>query len=179
MKKAMTAAALLGSAFMLGACSQQATETSSATAEESKEIAASLPDDLFITEAPSDPITVSQARANAKAGDDIVMTGYIGGREKPFTAGRALFLMADSEKAPACTDTCPIPWDACCTASEVVAANSATVQVLDSEGRTLKTDLNGANGLAPGAEITVVGKVREANESLLIVDAQGIIAAAQ
>ncbi|MEQ8820805.1 MAG: hypothetical protein RLY93_11225 [Sumerlaeia bacterium] len=170
------------SILALAGCAQEGAESTGATAAQETTAAApaeqapALPEGFFLAEAPANALTVSQARANAKAGDDIALTGYIGGRVEPFTEGRAIFLVADSEVAPACTDACAVPWDACCVPRDTIAANSATIQVLDADGKTLKVDLKGQNGLEPGAEVTVVGKVREANESLLIVDASGIAA---
>jgi len=135
-----------------------------------------LPADFFVSEAPPGALSVSEARTKAKTGEPIVLSGYIGGRAEPFTEGRALFLVSDVKNAPACEDECATPWDACCTPSETIAANSATVQVVDAEGKTLRLDLKGQGGLASGAVVTVVGKVREASETILIVDAEGVTA---
>lgn len=165
--------ATLATLLAVAGCGQQGAESPGAAAPEAPQ-ATSLPDGFFLAEAPADAPPLSQARASAAAGQEITFTGYIGGRAEPFTAGRALFLVADTEAAPACIDACPIPWDACCTPGDVIAANSATVQVVDDEGRPLRLDLNGLNGLAPGAGVTVVGSVREAGGGILLVDASGV-----
>ena len=161
--------------LLLSGCGQETTEShsTSSPAMEARQ-AAALPNGLFLNEAPSNAVPLSQARVNAKTGESIAFTGYIGGRKEPFTVDRAIFLVADAEKSPACGDDCQTPWDACCTPGEVIAANSATVQVLDTKGQTLRLSLKGRKGLVPGAQITVVGKVRETNDSVLIVDASGV-----
>lgn len=164
--------------FAVAGCSQEAPENprnDAAQTAPAQTAAPSLPDGFFLAEAPAGAVPVSEARSHAKAGDDVALTGYIGGRKDPFTEGLALFLIADAAKAPACGDDhCPTPWDACCVPGEVIAANSATVQVAGENGRALRLSLQGQKGLEPGVEITVVGKVREANEGMMLVDAAGI-----
>jgi hypothetical protein len=171
MKNILTTCALLATLALAG-CGSPASETPAKEAPAKND--AALPEGLFLDKAPADAKPVSEARADAKAGDDITVSGYIGGRVEPFTAGRAIFTLADTEKAPACADECKTPWDACCTSGDTIAANSATVQVVDADGKLIATDLNGIHGLKPGAPVTVTGKVREANENILIVDATGL-----
>lgn len=175
--KLQTSPLALAAVLLLSACGQETTPTSpdSPEAHNAKAPASpSLPQGFFLAAAPDDAVPLHQARASAAPGEPLAFTGYIGGRAEPFTEGRALFLVADAEKAPACTDTCPIPWDACCTPSDVIAANSATVRVTDEQGQTLRLGLEGLNGLVPGATITVVGTVHEASDAVLVVDAHGI-----
>ena len=45
---------------------------------------------------------------------------------------------------------------------------------IDDAGKLLALNLEGMNGLKPGAAITVVGEVREANDAVLVVDATGL-----
>ena len=166
-----TAAAVL---IALAGCNQESKPAEpKAPAAESP----ALPSGLFASGTLPDGKALHTVKASAKQGDSVVITGYIGGREEPFTAGRVLFLMVDAEKAPACTEGCETPWDACCTASDEIAANSATIQVVDGTGQVLKVGLEGKGGLAPGATVTIAGKVREASAAILIVDATSISAA--
>ena len=170
---------ILVSALTLLGCGQEEGQTpntngSATAAQTDKMKPATLPEGFLLPQAPNDAIPISQARASAKPGADIAITGYIGGRAEPFSEGRAIFLVADSENAPACEDECGTPWDACCTPTETIAANSATIQILDGDGKILRLGMKGHNGLVPGAAVTVVGKAREANDAVLIVDASGI-----
>jgi hypothetical protein len=129
-----------------------------------------LPAGLIAESAPEAP-PLREVRRSASVGDTVTFTGYIGGRAQPFVSERAVMLVADIEAAPPCTDGCPVPWDACCTPSDVIIANSATVQVVDAAGALLRVGLEGQGPLQCGAEVTVVGKVRETGEKLFVVDA--------
>lgn len=140
--------------------------------------AAELPATLFAAAAPADAKAIADTRAAAKAGDTVVVHGYIGGRAKPFAEGKALFTIADSEKAPQCSgadDHCPTPWDACCADKAVIAANSATVQVADADGKPLDVAINGVSGVKPGAKVVIAGTVAaSSNEKLLVINATAI-----
>ncbi len=169
-------ACLLATTLTIASCSQEAPKSSPSaqTATNQSVETASLPDEFFLSQQPTDAIPLHEARANAKPGDTIAFTGYIGGRAEPFTEGRALFVMTDMEKAPACGDECSIPWDACCVPKNEIGANSASVQVVDPDGQILRVNLKGENGLVPGAKVTVSGKVRESNDAVFIVDASNV-----
>lgn len=163
------------SVLLIAGCGGQGTgKAETAQSPSPGDTQAALPEGLFLDAAPSEAVPLHEARAKAKAGDSIAFTGYIGGREEPFTEGRALFLVADAIKAPACTDGCKTPWDACCTPGDTIAANSATVQLVDEDGKLLALDLKGRNGLEAGTAVAVVGRVRQADNAVLIVDATGL-----
>ena len=162
---------------ILTACGGEKSNTAANTEAPIKETAstaADIPPALFAKTPSPDAMPVSAARQSAKVGEEIALTGYIGGREEPFTEGRAMFLLADAKDAPACTDGCTTPWDACCVAAEDVAKNSATIQVVDAEGRALKSSLKGHNGLQPGSTVTVRGKVAQKDDAVLVVNAESI-----
>lgn len=141
--------------------------------------AAALPDDLFADAPPADARPLAEVRRDATAGARVVFSGYIGGRAEPFTTGRAMFVVADRDEAPPCTDGCPVAWDACCTPRDVIAANSAAVQVVDAAGQLVRTSLEGKGGLAPGADVVVEGVVRLAGDATMVVDAARIHVAAR
>src|SRR4051812_42869132 len=55
--------------------------------------------------------SIIEVRKGAKDGDEVVVAGQVGGSDKPFTEGRASFLLVDeSLKAES---TCDCPWDFC------------------------------------------------------------------
>lgn len=177
--KTLSTILILTTGMALTGCNQQTTSSESKSEAKpgnqiAEKAAVTLPDGFFLTEAPAETMSLAEARTKGATGDSVVFTGYIGGRVEPFTEGRALFLVADLEEAPPCADGCPTFWDACCTVNEDIIANNASTQVVDENGEILRLDLNGMNGLEPGKEITVTGKIREKNESVFIVDATGV-----
>lgn len=138
--------------------------------------AAELPKDLVVTEKPADALSVVDARAKAKPGEAITIRGYVGGRAKPFVDGRAMFVLADPAKAPSCDaapgDSCPTPWDACCTSREDIMAGTATIQVADADGKVVSATLDGVGGVKAGSLVIISGTVSKlSNAQVLIVDA--------
>src|SRR5688572_29285562 len=55
-----------------------------------------LPPDLVLADAPSGAKDVADVRKTAKDGDAVVVRGRVGGREQPFTEGRASFVLMDA-----------------------------------------------------------------------------------
>ena len=133
-----------------------------------------VPADLFVTAAPDGAVGVTAARANAAVGSDVVLRGTMGGRKAPFGGSSATFVVIDASLEPCPADEgCETPWDCCCQPGDEIAANSATVQVVDATGRVLPVGVDGTGGLAPMAQVVVAGKVR-AIEGGLVVDAERI-----
>jgi hypothetical protein len=137
-----------------------------------------VPETLFVQAAPAGAVEVAAAKQTAKPGDTIVVHGRIGGGQDPFVDNRAMFTLADMSM-PICSerpgDSCPTPWDYCCEPSDVIVKNTATVQVVDSGGRPLKTGLKGAGGLKPTSEIIVKGTVSaRPDDKSLVLDAASI-----
>ena len=97
---------------------------------------------------------------------------------EPLAPNRAILTLLDSsvktcDQMPG--DSCKTPWDACCEPPETIQANTATIQIVDADGKPLKTTLRGANGIEPLKEVTVVGKVKEAGgANTLVIDATGL-----
>ncbi len=72
-------------------------------------------------------------------------------------------------------DHCATPWDYCCEPHESLVASSATIQVVETDGRPLKADLKGLRGLDPLAEVYVVGTVAQRDEGgTFVVNASGV-----
>jgi hypothetical protein len=126
--------------------------------------------------------TIHNARTTAKPGDTITLAGKIMGNESPFVAGRAAFILGDPEILTPCNempgDECETPWDVCCESSEEKKRGTATIQIVDAEGRPLKEDVKGVGGLDHLAKVTVTGKVAEGSSAdLLVINATAIHAA--
>lgn len=160
--------------LMVAGCERRPMEQSAAA----NGMAAALPDGLFATSEPPDAINVSDAKHAADEGAEIVIRGRIGGSRQPFVEGRAIFTIADLSM-PSCAenpeDACRTPWDYCCEPRDAVAANTATIRVVDDAGAPLRTTLEGAGGLRPLAEVVVRGRVsQKQGDKVLVVDAAAV-----
>lgn len=129
----------------------------------------------ILTSVPSEWREIGEAKRVVAEGEEIVLRGRIGGRANPITEGSPVFIMMDAA-IPSCADKeddhCSIPWDYCCETKETIAANSATVIVVDADGNPIGS---GLDGLKPLDEVIVVGTVDvRPNESVLTIKATGI-----
>jgi hypothetical protein len=142
---------------------------------------AGLPTGFFVEHEPGSAVDVSAGRkaGTMKRGDEVVLRGRIGGSAAPFVAGRAVFTIVGRALKP-CNekpdDHCPEPWDYCCDTKEDILANSVTVQVVDSRGRALRTDMKGRRGLKELSEVVVVGTVASADGGAVVVSARAVYA---
>jgi hypothetical protein len=137
-----------------------------------------LPATLVLTAAPADAKDVTQLRATAKSGDDVVIRGVVAGSKEPLAKHRAILTLLDPA-IRTCDrmtgDTCKTPWDACCEPTDVLVANTATVQVVGPDGRPLKAGLEGVGGIQPLKRVVVVGKYRPSPDGkAAVVDATGL-----
>lgn len=139
-----------------------------------------IPPTLFADAPLEDAVDVSEAlaRGDLKRGDRVVLRGRVGGSERPFVSGRAVFtLMGRGLKA--CNenpdDPCATPWDYCCEPRPMIAAHSVTVRVVDDRGRPLRTDLKGRRGLRELSEVVVHGTVAVGETGAVVVDAASIV----
>jgi len=180
MKATKAAFALMSLAFLSGAmlgCEKQPPAPNSNNSTPPNLAGAGLPSGLFVTAAPANAKTVEEVKATAKTGDAVVMRGRVGGSEEPFVEGRAVFtlvgsgLKACSDKAD---DKCKTPWDYCCDTPADIAKHSATVQVVDAAGAPIKASIKGQNGIKELSELTIAGKVVQANEKVVIIAASAI-----
>jgi hypothetical protein len=56
---------------------------------------------------------------------------------------------------------CRTPWDTCCDTPADRATGTASIQVLDPEGKVLGRGLKGVGGLQELSRVTVLGKVAD------------------
>ena len=118
-------------------------------------------------------ISAARKAGGLKVGQEVVLRGRVGGAIDPFVPGRAVFTLV-GRGLKACNenpdDACSKPWDYCCETKADIAANSATMQVVDGKGKVLRTDIKGRRGIKELSEITVVGKVAVADGKSLVVN---------
>jgi len=142
--------------------------------------AATLPAGLFVETAPADAAHVFDVKQSVKEGDLVTVRGRIGGSGEPFVEGRAVLILADTQGnitncADKPDDACPTPWDYCCDPPDAIAANTATVQIVDEGGRPLKLGIEGVHGLEKQAFIVVTGTVgARPDPNVLVIDATAI-----
>lgn len=162
-------------AFLLSGC-DPGDETANSPATGTAEPA--LPEGLVLASAPQGARSVAEVRASAQEGDQVVVRGVVGGREEPMAGNRAILTLLD-ETVKTCDqnpeDGCETPWDACCEPQELIAANSATVQVVDANGSPLKTGLGGIASLAPLSRVVVTGTFHPSPDGKsAVINATGI-----
>lgn len=161
-------ALLLLALFTLTACSgEEQTETGEA---------ASLPDTIFLSEAPEGIQAISSLKTTANEGDVVVVRVVVGGTEHPMVKGRASAAIIDAAIENPCLgedDHCTTPWDYCCSPQESRTANLATLQITDDAGKVLKAEL--APRIEPLTTLVIKGLVGpRPDEQVLTINAQGI-----
>lgn len=132
----------------------------------------SLPAGLFVTSKIEGATSVNELKKGAKEGDEVIIRGVVGGAVDPFVANRAVVSLIDYTVV-SCKDngeSCPTPWDYCCTPQEELTKARATIQVNGSDGQPLKVAMNAGQKIKPYDVIIVRGKVgpRPATEVLTI-----------
>ncbi|MEM8756750.1 MAG: hypothetical protein AAGF47_03095 [Planctomycetota bacterium] len=71
-------------------------------------------------------------------------------------------------------DNCPAPWDYCCETPESMAANTATIQLVGSDGSPLDAS-PAEHGFEPLDEVVIVGVVgARPDERVLTIRATGV-----
>lgn len=133
---------------------------------------------VLATAAPAGARAVADVKPGAKEGDEIVVSGEVGGSARPVVDGLAVFTLADPAKLTSCNrkpgDTCGTPWDYCCHPATEIADATITVEVHGADGRPLRTDLSTA-GIRPLAKVVVTGRVGpRPDPRVLVVVATGI-----
>lgn len=138
--------------------------------------ASALDTKLLLKAQPSDAKHVIDARNEAKDGDEIVVTGRIGGDVDPWVKGRAAFVIVDPSLVPCSEregDSCPTPWDYCCDTDRLADAK-ATIKFVNEAGDTLPTDARQLLGVKELQYVTVRGQAKRDEAGNLTVLAQDI-----
>jgi hypothetical protein len=136
-----------------------------------------VPDSKFVlAEAPADAKEVTAARKDANDGDEVVISGRIGGDVDPWFKDRAAFLIVDSSLVPCSErpgDTCETPWDYCCD-TDVLADSKATIKFVDEAGQTVSKDARELLGVKELDRVTIRGQAKRDEAGNLTVLASGI-----
>ena len=127
---------------------------------------------LVLSAEPAGVKGVIAIRKEAKDGDEVVVAGQVGGSTKPFTEGRAGFLIVDPSLKP--TAECESPWDFCEYPAKEVAAARLSVKFVDADGKTIGTGARELFGIAELSRVVVKGKVRRDDKDNIVVVASGI-----
>ncbi|MHB0959457.1 MAG: hypothetical protein ACYC6N_03625 [Pirellulaceae bacterium] len=136
--------------------------------------AASVSRPYLLASQPSGAKGVAEVRQSAKEGDEVVVTGRVGGDAEPFIDGAAAFTIVDPLLQPCPPDEgCPTPWDYCCDADKT-AANKALVKVVDAQGRIVATDARELLNVEPLSQVVVRGRAKRDGAGNLTVLADGV-----
>lgn len=114
---------------------------------------------------------VIDVRKLAKDGDEVVVVGRVGGSSKPFTEGRAAFLLVDASFTPG---DCECPWDYCETDRKELVAGRLSVKFVGADGKTVVNGARGMFGIKELSTVVVRGKVQRDDKDNVIVVASGI-----
>jgi hypothetical protein len=135
--------------------------------------ASNLPDSFWLKTAPADAKPVAEVRANAKTGDKVVVTGFVGGSTEPFTGGAAALTLVDASVKACTEDHCPTPWDYCCEPVENLRKNMVTIEFRE-KGTLLKTSARGFHGLDHSKKAVVAGEAKRDEAGNVVVIANGV-----
>jgi hypothetical protein len=123
---------------------------------------------LLLREEPAGAKGVKEVRASAKTGDEVVIVGRVGGDAKPFTKGRARFLVVGLNLKPAME--CDCPWDFCESPKKDLDASRASVKFEGADGETMAVDAREAFGIKELSTVVVKGRaVRDDAGNLTVV----------
>ncbi|GAA5481755.1 hypothetical protein [Haloferula sargassicola] len=169
---------LAATAALLASCSK--TETTAEASPASDATAPSAALTAVIDASPEGEAgLIHLVRQTAQPGDTVTVSGRVMGNASPFVDGRAAFILGDPEVLTPCNanpdDACETPWDACCDSKEDKKRGTATIQVVDADGRVLKEGIEGVGGIEKLSTLTVSGTVAEGSTAdLLVINANAI-----
>lgn len=175
MKKIICCVALLGMMSAVG-CKQEDESQSSQTAPESNAGTSTVDAKYIMTEEPDGAEDVIAVRESAKDGDEILITGRIGGEMKPIVDGLVAFKIVD-HSLNACSDiegdNCATPWDYCCETDKLPGA-TAFVELHDKDGNLVKGDAKEILNVKELSTVVVKGKAERDDAGNLTVVAESV-----
>lgn len=132
-----------------------------------------LPARFWAPEAPAGARPVSAVHADAADGARVVLEGIVGGAQRVFVDGAAVFTLVDPtlkscvgmDEGASC---CATPWDYCCEDPAAVRRGTATIELRDGL-RPLPVSPRGFHGLDHLSRVVVEGVAeRDAAGNLLV-----------
>lgn len=127
-----------------------------------------------LTKEPSGAKEVKAARADAKSDEEITIVGRIGGDANPWVEGQAAFMLVDSALKPCGADeSCPTPWDYCCSTDDL-PTSKAMVKIVDAGGKTVASDARKLLGIKELQTVVVHGRAKRDESGNLTVLADGV-----
>jgi hypothetical protein len=138
--------------------------------------ASNVPEKFYLADAPGSARSVAEVVSSAKDGEQVVVTGRVGGAEKVFVDSYAAFTIVDAKVSPCGAgemDECQTPWDYCCDSPDVIAANALSVELI-SDGQPLKATARGYHGLDHLKMVVVQGTVAKDSTGNVRVLATGL-----
>ena len=165
--------AACGGVILVTGCSQETATSSSSTTDSSLRIDGTQ---FLLDKKPSGAADVLTVRADARDGEDVILTGRIGGSSNPWVEGRAAFSIVD-DSLRACSDIpgdqCAKPWDYCCE-TDKLATSTALIQIVDEAGSLVKADARTLLNVKELSTVIVQGTARRDDAGNLTVLASGV-----
>lgn len=145
---------------------------SDSSADISKTVSTAHPE-FQLSQEPSDPLEVLDAKERAQDGEPIVVVGRLGGGVEAWIEGRAAFLLADTRILPACEvdEQCE---DGCKSCSEEMMAACTMVKFLDGDGKVLPVDARTLLGLKDQEIVVVQGTAKRDQAGNVSIAGNGI-----
>ncbi|SHJ39875.1 hypothetical protein SAMN02745181_1962 [Rubritalea squalenifaciens DSM 18772] len=176
MKKTITASITGLSLLFLASCGDKPAEQNSAQSEQPQ---ASPLENIVLKDEPTTAISIAEAKQKPTPGKEVTIKAKVIGRSAPIVDGLAVILVGDPEKLTSCDlmpdDHCTTPWDVCCDDPDEIKNHTATIQVLDKDGKLVKNSLRGIGGLKELSYLTISGVIDEkSSKDNLVINASGI-----
>jgi len=175
MKKIVYCVTLLGLLSVVG-CVEQDKPVESQTTPKSNDESATADAKFIMVEEPDGAQDVIAVRESAKDGDEILITGRIGGDKKPFVDGLAAFTIVD-HSLTACSDiegdNCATPWDYCCQ-TDKLPTSTAFVELHDQDGDLVKGNAKDILKVKELSTVVVKGKALRDDAGNLTVVAESV-----
>jgi len=131
----------------------------------------SVKEKYLLKSEPSEAKSVGDLRQNAKDGEELVVTGRIGGSGTPFT-GKASFTLVDMSLKPCDDDCCGNPW--CEADRNELKQKTVLVRFADDKGATLPFDAEKSLALKIRQKVVIRGQAAKSPDGHVSFIASGL-----